>query len=447
MSASSIKAGEAFIVISAKMDQLRADLNKGKAELKSWGSSLSSVGGAAAAGFATAAAAVTAAVGFVSHAIKEFADTGSHFHDMAIRTGLAADSLQHLGFAAKMTGASLDDVERAAKHMAQHGLSVSEFEAIGQSIAAIEDPTQRASAAIDTFGRNGTKLIPMFQEFKTLKAASLALGPSITAEEIALADRLGDAFTVIAEQMKRTTLGAGAIFGPEVITGAEIVVGAMQHIANTMRTIAMLKGPANFMIPLVQAATVLGAPLTELQAIGHSVLDASVSTARWGEELDEVAHASGRAAAALGDSLAIAKSIEQAEKRRASLVNEFATPHERYLQKQKEIFDAIAEVNRNRVTGTIGQDQATVETRALQIALARLRAAEQERIQGGLKKLEVALPQIAQVFRSSTRGTFSSAGAGLLGRGGEANAVEQKQLQELVGIRKAVEKFQGPEFQ
>ena len=124
--------------------------------------------------------AITAA--FVGATIK-FADTADKLVEMSQRTGIGVEALQELGFAAKLSGSSLEGLEISVKRM-QVAISNSSpaFKDLGISldalrtlspdqqlkkvltaIAAIPDPTKRAAAAIDIFGKSGTDLLPMLE--------------------------------------------------------------------------------------------------------------------------------------------------------------------------------------------------------------------------------------------------------------------------------------------
>lgn len=129
-----------------------------------------------------------ALVGGIAASIKATAAYADEVEEMSQRTGLSTETIQELGHAAKITGTSIEGLEgsvkrmqrvigdaeqgnkAAIKNLEQIGIAVEDiialspdeqFEKITAAIAEIEDPTKKASAAMDIFGRSGTDLLPM----------------------------------------------------------------------------------------------------------------------------------------------------------------------------------------------------------------------------------------------------------------------------------------------
>src|SRR3990167_1896059 len=134
---------------------------------------------------------IAAAGAFAVASVKMYANLGSEIHDMSIKTGLGAESLSELRYAAEQSGSSLSGLEVSVRRMAgaitdaNDGLETSKraFDRIGIStqdlaglkpeeqfmkiatgIASMEDSTLRAATAQDIFGRSGTELLPLFAE-------------------------------------------------------------------------------------------------------------------------------------------------------------------------------------------------------------------------------------------------------------------------------------------
>src|SRR5207237_488386 len=130
-------------------------------------------------------------------AVLKFAESGDQIAKMARRTGVSAEALSELGFAAEQSGQNIDVLEQTLKKMqktiggaelksgeaagltsfegklAHLGLTISDlkdlapdqqFESIADRIAAIPDPTQRAAAAMEIFGKSGTALLPLMEK-------------------------------------------------------------------------------------------------------------------------------------------------------------------------------------------------------------------------------------------------------------------------------------------
>jgi hypothetical protein len=145
---------------------------------------------------AKAAAAAFAAlklVQFFKNVIKEVATLGDRFDKMSKRSGIAAEELQKLGFAAQLSGASLSDMETGIKRLqasqieAIDGVATyaDEFKRMGIEVknqdGSIKDTTQlmvemadgmqglatdaeRTAVATKLLGRGGAQLIPLFKE-------------------------------------------------------------------------------------------------------------------------------------------------------------------------------------------------------------------------------------------------------------------------------------------
>jgi hypothetical protein len=170
MSASKAKAGEAFVEIStrnglldkglaaaqASMRRLAASTNAISATMgrgfMSVGGTLSSLGSSAMSlKGALAGAAAASGVGMM---VKGFADAAGNIDDMSKRTGLAAEEIQGLSFAAKMSGTSIEAVEGAVRKMQKEIASgnADAFTGLAADLAAIPNPAQRAAAAAKALG-------------------------------------------------------------------------------------------------------------------------------------------------------------------------------------------------------------------------------------------------------------------------------------------------------
>jgi len=165
--------------------------------------------------------------------IKKYVEAGDWVDKMAKRTGFAATTLSELKYAADISGASITDVEKAAKKMAKTivdadegmatyvrsfdrlGISVTElqklspedqFLQIGNAIAELESPTLRAATAQEIFGRAGTTLLPLFAEgeagLTALREEAHKLGIVFDEEAAAKAAKLKDAQTALSESFK-----------------------------------------------------------------------------------------------------------------------------------------------------------------------------------------------------------------------------------------------------
>ena len=220
-----ISAGEAFVSVSVKNDNLISGLKQASEQIRATARDFSAQNAALSPNLSisgsdafraslrevrreaeqTANAAkklsdrfvITA--GDIYHAFRGVASTlgsllggmGDQFDKMAARTGVSVDALSEYAHAAKMCGGSIGDVEGALRSMATQlvaaqngsararksfeilGINIDEiagkspekqFDQIARAISSIADPTERAGAAMKIFGSAGASLLPLFSE-------------------------------------------------------------------------------------------------------------------------------------------------------------------------------------------------------------------------------------------------------------------------------------------
>ena len=139
------------------------------------------------------AVAVTAAAVGIAALAKSVANAGDKFQKMSISLGVSTEALSSLKHAAELSGASMQDIEKALKTVAkrandaQAGLStaVRSFEQLGISIedsegnlksldillvesanafAKMTDDTKAAALAQELFGKSGVNLLPLLKQ-------------------------------------------------------------------------------------------------------------------------------------------------------------------------------------------------------------------------------------------------------------------------------------------
>ena len=233
MSRADISAGRAYVSLFVK-NGIPEALKKAKEQLDGFGSSVVGLG-------AKVAGMGTAIVGGLTGAILHFADAGSALNDMSARTGIGTTALAELGYAAGMAGASMESVESGVKKMQKNmggigpeskkaqealaamGLSMDmisglapedQFQAIAESIGSIQDPSQKAAAAMAVFGGTGTELIPMMENIRELRAEARELGIAPSPESIAAADAIGDAIDRVKAVVSSAVFEIGAALAP-----------------------------------------------------------------------------------------------------------------------------------------------------------------------------------------------------------------------------------------
>lgn len=255
MDAGAIKAGQAYVEITAQDASLRSGLKTAEDKIKAFSTGLSSIG----APLAAVGASITGAMGLV---VRTFVNYGSTLNDASERTGIAASKLAELGYAADQTGTNLGAVEGGLKKMAkaiteaaagggaaqdafrQLGLNVAElaalkpeqqFEAIGKRIAAIADPTQRAAAAMAVLGKSGTDLLPMINSADELRERFRRLGFEITDAQVKAADDLGDSWVDVTASMRAASVLIGSQLAPQLSRLTDGIISCIRSVTEFVR--------------------------------------------------------------------------------------------------------------------------------------------------------------------------------------------------------------------
>jgi hypothetical protein len=170
MSASKAKAGEAYVEISTRNGLLNKGLAAAQASMRRLAASTNAISATMGRGFmavggtlsslgssamslkgALAGAVAASGLGMM---VKGFADAAGNIDDMAKRTGLAAEEIQGLSFAAKMSGTSIEAVEGAIRKMQKQMASgnADAFTGLAAELTAIPNPAKRAAAAAKALG-------------------------------------------------------------------------------------------------------------------------------------------------------------------------------------------------------------------------------------------------------------------------------------------------------
>lgn len=168
-----------------------------------------------AAGAAAGLAAVTAAAGAAAAAVLKFTNTAGELSDLSAKSGIATDSLQKLGYAARLVGADQGQVAQATVKLgkaisdqnpalAQLGLSFGalralkpeeQFAAVAASINRLGTDTEKSAAAMGVFGKSGAELLPLIKSDMAGAADEAErLGLVLDSETVAAGDALGDSF-------------------------------------------------------------------------------------------------------------------------------------------------------------------------------------------------------------------------------------------------------------
>lgn len=186
--------------------------------------SMVKAGAALAIGFGAIKAAAAAISGTLS-TFKDALDLGGEMSELSTRTGETAGNLMLLrrafdnsGLGADKVGTSINKLQRFMEEAAQGNIAnveslkrlgvsydemkgktpLEQMQILAARISAIQDPAERATSAMQIFGRSGGKLLPLLTSFSgELKTAQEQLGsmPGVL-------DRSANSFDAISDNIK-----------------------------------------------------------------------------------------------------------------------------------------------------------------------------------------------------------------------------------------------------
>lgn len=250
-----VRAGKAFVEVSLK-DRTAAGLARLSRRLTAAGQAMQNVG----TNMMKWGAGITTPLLL---AAKYAADSGGALYDMSKRTGMSVEKLSALSYAAKQAGTSLEDVEGAIRHMQRsmdaNGRTPAQmFDDVVATLAKIEDPTARAAKAMEIFGKSGTNILPMVDEFSALEARAKRLGLVVSTDTAAKMDEFGDAIEDAKLTVKRLWFEIGASLAPVLKRAAEWFTSAA---ISAKGWIVRNKGLAVTLLSVGAAITIGGAAL------------------------------------------------------------------------------------------------------------------------------------------------------------------------------------------
>jgi hypothetical protein len=258
---------KSFLVkIGADDSELQKALGKARKTLKDHSAQFRKAGMAMTA----AGAAITGAVGMM---VKGYIKAGDEVHKMALRTGFSTEALSELKYAAEISGANIQALEKGVKRMAKTitdadegmatyirsfdriGIKVEElrglspeqqFDKIAKSIAAVEDPTIRAATAQDIFGRAGTQLLPLFaageKGLDALRKKARDMGIVFDQEAANKAATLQDSLTTLKGSFQGVTMSIASALVPVITSLVDKVSSVATKIKDWMKEHPKLAG-------------------------------------------------------------------------------------------------------------------------------------------------------------------------------------------------------------
>jgi len=272
--AKGIPAGQASFTLKLN-DQLTSKLSKIASSIKN---TMGRIGGAAKAGgmmavkaFAAIGVAAVAAVGSVLALGKAFASYGDKFGKMATRTGIGAEALQELSYAAEISGTNIDSLaqalfrarrrignmalggggpaKRALETLGLDAKKLSkmspekQFKKLIAALRAVGNEAERNQLAFEIFGDNFRDIQPLLdasaESMDAMRERAKRLGLVLSDTDIKQAEALTDAFYELGQVIKMTFVKLGAALGPTLVP---ILKGLAEGIADITKQILALGG-------------------------------------------------------------------------------------------------------------------------------------------------------------------------------------------------------------
>jgi len=252
---SGVRAGRAYVEISAK-DRLTRSLERIKKRVEAFGSAVRSLG-------VRVGALGGLALGGLAAMGTAFSRQGDLLDKASIRTGVSVEALSELKVAAELSGAGMEQLEGGFRVMQRNildasegageavqaferlGLSIDEvsamtpeaaFERVADALAAVEDPSIRAGAAMKLLGRGGTALLPMLEEgaegIRRMREQARRLGLTMSTEDAKSAALLNDELGLLGSVLSRVQDAVGAALTPALVELARIG----QRVAAVLKT-------------------------------------------------------------------------------------------------------------------------------------------------------------------------------------------------------------------
>lgn len=272
--AKAIPAGQASFTLKLN-DQITGRMKRIGQSIKN---GMGRIGSAAKSGAMVATkaiTAITAAVVAAGVAIftlgKKFAAYGDKFGKMATRTGIGAEALQELAYAAEITGTNIDSLSQAlfrarrrignmaiggggpaARALEKLGLNAKElskeqpekqFFKLVAALKAVKNEAERNQLAFEIFGDNFRDIQPLIDSgadsIDAMRDRAQRLGLVLSGREIKQAEALTDAFYELGQVLKITVVKIGAALGPTLIV---MLKGMAELIADITKKIENLGG-------------------------------------------------------------------------------------------------------------------------------------------------------------------------------------------------------------
>lgn len=252
------------VKLECQTAQYQAELEKSKAKLSRFEKSVSDSTSKIAKSFAVVTTAAAVALGALTRNAINAADG---VNDLVKQTGISAESLSQLSYAAKLSGTDIDGVitgfrkltasafdaangvKAPADAFKRLGISVTEadgslkgteslFLDVADSFSKLTDGAAKAAMAQDVFGKSGAQLIPMLNQgragVEALKKEADRLGLTISGNTAAAADEFNDNI----ERVKQTGIALGNQIATQLLPTFNGLAEAFSGTANAGQQVA-----------------------------------------------------------------------------------------------------------------------------------------------------------------------------------------------------------------
>lgn len=286
MSASDVKAGRAFVEISANDKELLKGLSRAQNHLKEFGESVKTIG-------EPLAAIGDLVAGGLVETTRVFAEMGSELGKASQVTGIAAADLSRLKFAAQQSEVPFDALEgglnrmqkalysagegskEAKEALATLGLTAEQLHSmlphdqlllISQRLSEVKNHTDQAGLAMALFGKSGAELIPLLgqgsQAIKDMEKRADDLGLTMSQADVEAAEEFTHAQNELFDAIKMVTVHIGAALAPTLSAWARNIASVAGEVGNLINT------HRNLLVTLTGIAAVVGGVGTALVGVG-----------------------------------------------------------------------------------------------------------------------------------------------------------------------------------
>lgn len=165
---------------------------------------------------------------------KYYVDLGSELDDAAQRTGFLVSGLSALKFAAELSGASFEDLEKSLRK--GKVTNVEKFLQISERISQLKNPAAQISKAMATFGKSGAQLVPLLKDgakgINELIMKAKELGLIFDTKAVQKAAAIGDKLDYAFKTFSKVIFEIGSALEPVIGPALERVVGAFVNLSD-----------------------------------------------------------------------------------------------------------------------------------------------------------------------------------------------------------------------